>query len=145
MKRRSLTKIDVERLERTYWLHRVNPSFEVLLRSHRRTNDTPFQPSLLASPVLEDHCFSDFGVRVVHSVDFNVFIFYYLAISAGTPKRILSIAGCSYAVFENPVEAFKLLMTLSRRGYLASLLQASLAVCFASLESLFNLERNGSW
>ena len=145
MKRRSLTKIDIERLERTYWFYRVNPSFEILLRFYRRTNNTLFQPLLLASPVLEDHCFSDFRVRVVHSVDFNVFIFYYLAISAGISKRILSIADCSYTVFENSVEVFKLLITLSRQDYLAFLLQTSLTVCFASLESLFNLECNSSW
>ena len=61
-----LIKIDVEYLERIYWFYRVNLSFEILLQFSRRINNTLFQSSLLASPMLEDYCFSDFGVRVVH-------------------------------------------------------------------------------
>jgi len=64
--------------------------------------------------MLKDYYFFDFDVRVVYNVDFDVFIFYYLAISASISKRILSIVDSSYVVFQNLVEAFTLLLILSR-------------------------------
>lgn len=122
-------------MNETYWQHRVNPNCEVLLPSPRRTDDLPFVPSLLAAPILRDLYFSDFGVKVAYSVDFDVSCFYYLAIRAGTPKRIISTSISSYAVFKTPGEAYTLFLDLSLWGYTASLNQASLTAASQVLKA----------
>lgn len=126
LKRPSLTKIDVERFKRTCWGHGVTPSFEVLLRYPRESGDLFFKPSLLAASVLETTT-----CLTLASESYTVST---LTFPFSTHKRILSTAEASYVAFKKPVEAYT--------RFLASLHQASLVVCFASLERLSSLGLN---